>query len=222
MARTLPTPPHPPRLDDLTPVDLLDNGGVDADPYDLDAARVAASGGEFDVVEVRSCRLRSGTLAGSSWRRTSWADVELVGVDAANVSAVEGIFHRVAWTQSRLTGVSMPGATLQDVRFTGCVLDLASLRFSRLTRVVFDSCRMVGADLAGARLIDVRFERCDLGEAQFHEARHTRTLLDSCELLGLKGVEGLRGATVTTDRMADLAEQLASAMGIRLIDPTEA
>lgn len=222
MATKLPTPPHPPRLDALVTCEVLDASGLDADPSDLDVGRLDASGGDFDVVEVRGCRIGGGTMADSTWRRPSWADVDLRDVDAANTSAHDGIFHRVAWTQCRLTGLSLAGATLQDVRFTGCVLDLANLRFSRLTRVVFDSCRLTGLDLAGAQFTDVRFERCELGEAEFHEARHTRTLFDSCDLFGLRSVESLRGATITTDRIADLAEQLASALGIRLIDPSEA
>ena len=145
-------------------------------------------------------------------------DAVVEGSDWANRRAPRAQIRRAELTTVRLTGAELGEATLTDVVFTDCRLDLAGLRNATLERVVFRDCRMEECDLYGARLTDVLFERCSLREATFSEVRLTRVELRGCDLAGLRGAEHLRGARVPFHDALEHAPLFATALGIDLVD----
>jgi uncharacterized protein YjbI with pentapeptide repeats len=152
--------------------------------------------------------------------------VELVDVvdavahdlDWANQRAHGLVARRVEVHRCRLTGSELSEATLSDVTFADCRLDLVGLRMAKLERVVFRDCRMAECDLYAASLTDVRFERCELREATFSEARLKRVELRGCVLAGLRGVEALRGARMPWNDVLENAPLFATALGIEIVD----
>lgn len=125
--------------------------------------------------------------------------------------------RRVALAEVRLTGVVLANAALEDVTFTGCRLDLANLRFARLTRVRFESCAMAEIDLQDAVLEDVELVGCDLIGARLAAAALAGCTFRRCRLAGLVNAERLAGARMTVSDALAAVETLAAAAGIELL-----
>ena len=145
-------------------------------------------------------------------------DVVVTDQDWANERAVRFKARRVELVRCRFTGAELAEATLSDVCFDECRLDLAGLRHGRLERVVFRNCRMPECDLYGATLRDVLFERCELRDATFSDATLERVELRGCELAGLRGAEALRGARMPWNDVLANAALFAAAAGIEIVD----
>jgi len=125
---------------------------------------------------------------------------------------------RVELRGCRLTGVELAEATLRDVTFRDCRVDLAGLRNARLERVVFSDCRMSECELHGATLTDVLFERCELREASLSNARLQRVEMRGCDLTGLAGGEALRGVRMPFADVLANASVFASVVGVQIAD----
>jgi uncharacterized protein YjbI with pentapeptide repeats len=145
-------------------------------------------------------------------------DAIAAGADWANVRALGLAAQRSGLRLCRLTGADLPEASIRDVTFDECRLDLVGLRHAKLERVVFRDCRMSECDLYGASLKDVLFERCELREATFSECKVQRVELRSCDLAGARGVEALRGARLTWNDVVENAAVFASALGLEIVD----
>lgn len=143
-------------------------------------------------------------------------DAVVKNAEWANESGFRTSWQRVELELGRLTGMELAEATLQDVTFSECRLDLVGFRHARLQRVVFRDCRMGECDFGGARLEDVRFERCELTQASFAGATIQRVELAGCDLAGLVGAESLRGARMPWDDAIQAGPTFAVALGIEL------
>ena len=145
-------------------------------------------------------------------------DVAVTDRDWANERAVRFEARRAQLVRCRFTGTELAEASLNDVTFDECRLDLAGLRHGRLERVVFRDCRMSECDLYGATLRDVLFERCELREATFTGVTVDRVELRGCELTGLRGAEALRGVRMPWNDVLANAALFAAVAGIEIVD----
>jgi len=145
-------------------------------------------------------------------------DVAIRDVDWANRQARGLVARRVELRRCRLTGAELAEATLTDVTFVDCRLDLAGLRMAKLERVVFRDCRMGECDLYEASLVDVLFESCELREATIAGVKVKRVELRGCDLAGLQGVEALRGARMPWNDVLENGPLFASALGLEIVD----
>ena len=174
----------------IAPADLAD--GLE----DVCAKDVALAGAHVGRLGMLDCAFERGDLS---------------GLDAEGSSLV-----RVALIGSRLTGLRAGGILLRDVLLRDCRMDLATLAGARLERVTFERCDLRELDLQDARLHDVRFLGSDLSGAILHGADVSRTELRDCSYADLRGIEGLRGATLAPADAMELAPALAAALGIRV------
>jgi len=145
-------------------------------------------------------------------------DVIVRDLDWANRPARGFKARRAELHRCRLTGSELAEATLSDVSFVECRLDLVGLRVAKLERVVFRDCRMEECDLAEATLTDVLFERCELRQASLAGTSLKRVELRSCGLAGLEGVETLRGARMPWNDVLENAPLFATALGVEIVD----
>lgn len=182
---------------------------------------VDLSGHALELTELGECRVSSSRWSASTWRRAVIGDSEIDECDLGNVAMTDSGWQRVAVTRSRLTGIDLSGCAIQNVRVTGCAVDLSNWRFAKLRKVVFDQCKLTGADFAGARLSDVRFTECDLTEAQFREVQIERVSFERCGLDGVGGLTSLSGATIDPLDLIGLGHQLADALGIAIAVDTD-
>jgi uncharacterized protein YjbI with pentapeptide repeats len=145
-------------------------------------------------------------------------DAVATDLDWANQRAQGLAALRTEIRRCRLTGTELAEATLVDVTFVDCRLDLVGLRLARLERVVFRDCRMEECDLYEATLTDVLFERCQLRQARFGGSKVQRVELRGCDLTGVDGVESLRGARMPWHDVLQNAPLFATALGLEIVD----
>lgn len=148
----------------------------------------------------------------------SLVDVAVTGKDWANLEARGVTVQRAELRLCRLTGTELAEATLRDVMFEECRIDLVGLRHAVLERVVFRDCRMSDCDLYGASLNDVLFERCELREATFSTSRVERVELRGCDLAGVRGVDALRGVRMPWQDVVENAALFAAAAGVEIVE----
>lgn len=212
--------PTTPQIDELVLDDLQDlpgselraNGryeGVrinDADVAGVDLSGLAVDEGELTgwnahetlltgarLLQVRIARWAAPALVAS---RVTLRGVEIDGSRFGSAEVYESELTEVAVTGSKLGWVNLRRAELRDVRFDGCAFDEIDLSDARLLRVAFEDCTAGRITLSGAR------------------GRHLD--LRGLDFAALEGVDGLRGATVTTAQAASMAGLLADWVGLTI------
>ena len=150
-----------------------------------------------------------------------WRDRAHLDADLANTVLRAEELTRCTFTRCRMTGLQLPEASLTDVHFLDCRIDLATLRYATLTRVRFEGCVLRELDLVEAKLQDVLLTGCDLRLADFGGARASRLELRDCETDGLAGVDGLRGALVAWPDALGLLGSLVAGAGLVVLEEPE-
>jgi uncharacterized protein YjbI with pentapeptide repeats len=184
---------------------------------DAEVGRLAAE------PEARSARIVHARVAAGDLGDARLRDLRLVDVAAESIGAANGdwrgaTLNRVALSGCRLTGLGLVEATLHDVRFDDCKLDLANFRGAGLERVVFHDCVLTAADFGAATLTAVRFDHCRLEETDFNGSEMTDVDLRGSDLRPGGDVAALRGAIVDTGQAIELAPRMAESLGLRVID----
>ena len=134
----------------------------------------------------------------------------------ANLRGTGGRLLRTRISESRMTGFAWVNASVKDVEFVDCRLDLSSWRFTDFSAVRFAGCNLAKADFTGSDLSGAQFVGCDLTGAVFDQATMDGTRLRSCVLLGIGGIQSWRGAVVHESDLLSLSYTLAHALGIRI------
>jgi uncharacterized protein YjbI with pentapeptide repeats len=145
-------------------------------------------------------------------------DAVATDLDWANERSPRLSLQRVELRRCRLTGAELGEATLRDVVFDECRIDLVNLRHAKLERVVFRDCRMTECDFYETSLKDALFERCELREATFSGCTLQRVELRGCDLAGVRGADALRGARMPWVDVVENAALFATAVGIEIVD----
>ncbi|MGK9146110.1 pentapeptide repeat-containing protein [Plantibacter flavus] len=130
--------------------------------------------------------------------RARLRDVEIDGSRIGSADSYDANWQSVHVSHSKLGFVNLRGAVLQDVLFTDCAIDELDLADATATRVSFVNCTLNSLDVTRAKLTDVD--------------------LRSLELRRIAGLEHLRGATMTSFQVAELAAMFAEQFGIRVQD----
>lgn len=215
--------PEPPRL----PTEQLQRAEIEslahddfyteAEFRDLDLSEQKANG-----VELREVALSNVTLAGSRLDQLKVSDGEFAKCELSNLHGQGIKASRVGIEGSRLTGIVLQEAALDDMVVRGCRVDLSSFAFSRLARVTFEDCLMAEASFLEAELDLVRFHGCDLTRADIRGARLRRCEFRRCDLTELEGVQGLAGAAIDWPGIVAMADVWAAALGISVLrDPEQ-
>jgi uncharacterized protein YjbI with pentapeptide repeats len=139
------------------------------------------------------------------------------GLDLANAELPELEITCSALRDSRLVGAVL-GGVLRDVVVSGCVLDLASLRMSKLSRCEFRTCSLTEAGFYAAELESVLFDACDLTRADVSGATFGLCDLRGCEMAGMRGIEALRGTRIPLADLLAITPLLADGLGIVPLD----
>ncbi|GEL95950.1 pentapeptide repeat-containing protein [Cellulomonas composti] len=132
-------------------------------------------------------------LASATWQDGTLTDCRLGAVQA----------YSCRWTRVEVVGgkvdyLNLRDTTLENVRFTGVVIDELDLARVRAKGLTFEDCRVRRLDVTGASLKDA-------------DLRGIR------DLQHLDGVAGLAGATISTEQLVEIAPALASHLGLRVV-----
>jgi uncharacterized protein YjbI with pentapeptide repeats len=219
--RRLSKAPEPPLEPDI-PASLSrtpeDSHLIDAELEALSLEDLDWSGRDARGSRLSECELRSVTLDELRFERARLRDVAVFDSSFANAAGNEASLSRVRFERVRLTGAILAASRLDNVTFADCRLDMCSLRFSRMHAVRFEGCRMEGADLYEAHLESVLFVDCDLSGVTLSNATFARSEMRGCDLSGVQDPERLRGVRMPLVDVIRIAGELASGLGIEVLD----
>lgn len=160
----------------------------------------------FDRVSIEESQLRGIRVSEST----------MTSLNAPVLAAPRSTWREVTITGSRIGSAELFEADLSGVRISGSKLGYLNLRGATLTNVIVENCQIDELDLGGAVLKLVAFVDCQFGTLDTTRTRLTDVDLRGTQFSSLIGIEGLRGATIDEQQLAELAPHLAAAAGIRI------
>lgn len=180
--------------------------GIDEIKEEVSTELVEISGKDFVKFELPAGKYRAVELSDTSIGK---------GV-VNNVSSFSATVLRCQLTSLEATGLSLPQTNFKDVVFKNCRLTLANLRSCDFTRCVFIDCNLDEADLGMSKLHHVLFSGCQLTGTDFSNANCDNVEFVSSSLATIKGVPGLKGASVSELNLVELSPLLAAEFGIKV------
>jgi len=141
--------------------------------------------------EFKGCNFTASKLPSSSW----------------HVALIDG---------TRCSGTMLPNSVFKNVTFKNSKLELVNFRFSRLEHIIFDGCTIDDADFYSATLKNVAFINCTMNSVTFASARMSNVDISKSQIEGIKGVNSLKGVTISYDQLMQLAASLADEAGIKV------
>lgn len=194
--------------------DLADGADFEAiDFTGLILGPASAMGATFLGCRLERCGLDEVRLDGARFAECRLSDLTATAIQAADTT----------WRDTLVAGLRVgafmaAGSTWDLVRLRGVKANLLDLRGARLASVVLEDCELGELDLGGAEVRAVRVERSSIEDLSVEGARLLDVDLVGARLDIVRGIAGLRGATVSSVQMLDLAPQLAASVGILVRD----
>ncbi|MET0725150.1 MAG: pentapeptide repeat-containing protein, partial [Leifsonia sp.] len=185
-----------------TAYDALRISGADLDGLDLSGTTFAECA--FEDVSAHEADLRSATFL----------DTTIERLNAPILTAARSRLRDVGIDSSRIGSAEFYDAGWQSVRFTNCKLGFVNLRGAHLQDVQFTDCTIDELDLGGVKATRVAFSGTRINTLDVTRAEFSHVDLRAVELRHIVGLDGLRGATLTPDQVAELATLFAERLGI--------
>ncbi len=184
-----------------------DYEGAHFDGLDLDAPQ--APGSRF-----MECAFTRVTMQDGQLRRARFNDVWMREVRLTATELTDSNWIHATIIGSVAAGVIAHGSRLRQVTFRGCKLHGVNFRAATLTEVTFEDCMLREVDFGGATL-----RRCQFPGSQLHDTDFSQVTLDKVDLRGAElGIiitpGALKGATISSAQLAELAPLLAEHVGI--------
>lgn len=178
----------------------------------MDAVRkIEITSDAIDLVgEISSLVVDAG-----EYRSLDMMNAKLSQCSAMNVISYRASLIRCSFTKCRLTGLQLPDAHIKDAVFEDCLLELSNFRNVQFERCHFKNCDLREADFAGSNLKNVLFENCEFAGVDFSNASCARVEFEETNLSEIKGISGLKGATMTEQNLIEIAPLLAREWGIK-------
>ncbi|NYI42317.1 hypothetical protein [Demequina lutea] len=128
-------------------------------------------------------------LKDSEWRDATWADIRVGALMADNSSMV-------------------------DVTIRGSKIDLFSLRGAKVKHLTLTDCRVGTLDISMSKIDELTMSGGTVGELLTDDARMKRVDVSETEVHAVGHPGSLRGLVVSPAQMIDMAEALATHLGI--------
>lgn len=216
-----PTTP-PPRID---PIRLVDLHGGDASSL---SAHGNYEGQRFTGIDLSSrdlrgiafseCALSDIVAHEVDLRSAEFADTTIEHLNAPVLVAPRSQWRDVKIDYSRIGSAELYEAGWHSVHISNSKLGYLNLRGADLTDVLFTNCTIDELDLGGAHATRVAFTGTSIGTLDTTHASLTHVDLRGLQLHTLIGLEHLRGATMTTYQVSELAQLFAERIGITVQD----
>ncbi|PJJ43983.1 pentapeptide repeat protein [Glutamicibacter mysorens] len=174
---------------------------------DFDAP-LAADGARLE--ECRFSRVQVEAL-----RNARLIQCELEHAGAPALQAAGAFINDVRVTHSRFGSADFAEAQLDGVVFENCKFGWLNLRGATVRDVLFRNCQFDEIDLGG-QIQRLGFADSRAGQINCHGAQLREVDLQGLDFIDVDGVDGLRGAQVSTLQLGLLGEAMASHLGIKL------
>lgn len=143
-------------------------------------------------------------------------DVEIRGVRAASMTMRNGSVRRLRIAGGRIGTLDLSGARIDELELRDLRIDYLSLGGAKGTDLQFSECTIGTFDIPQAELARVRFDECRSEEVDPRGLRATDVDLRGLDAVAFVDANGLRGTTLTTFQVQQLAPTLAAGVGIQV------
>ncbi|GGE64743.1 pentapeptide repeat-containing protein [Nesterenkonia cremea] len=192
--------------EDLPPEDLASGGLIGGAASNFRGASLvecvwedaSLTEGDLSGLTVAESRLSRLNIPHLQAPRSGWRDVLLEDSRIGVAELYDSVLSGVKISSGKLDLINLRGAELRDVLIEGCTLGELDLTQGSVQRVALRSTRVEALVLTGLR------------------AQHLD--LTGAEIGRIVGVEGLRGAVVSSQQLMELAPALADHLGLEISD----
>jgi uncharacterized protein YjbI with pentapeptide repeats len=208
---------HPLRLDDL----------ADGDPARLtahamyEATRFAdadVSGADLSGVTFTECALVGLNAHETRFKAARFIETRIERMTAPAFDAARAAFRDAEIDQSRMGSMELYDSEIQSLAVSRSKLGFVNLRSARIKDARFTDCTIDELDLGDAELNRVAFVDCAVGTLQVGSARLRNVDVRGLDVATIGGVDGLRGATISSTQAVLMATVLAEHLGIAVDD----
>ncbi|MFQ6395398.1 pentapeptide repeat-containing protein [Nocardia sp. KC 131] len=187
--------------------DCVQVSGADID--DVEAGHARFSETVFTSMSITRGSMRYSRFSDVWMRHVRWVGTELADTSWQDAELVEGA----------MSGVDAGGSNLRRVRFEGCKFDSVNFRRAKFRDVSFVDCVLRHTDFGDAELTNVTFPGTVVQGLLLNSARLKKfDLRDAVSISIADGLDALRGATISSRQLLDLAPDFARAIGINVVD----
>lgn len=194
------SPAEPGRSADLLACRLALSGEVDLAHATLEQCVVTA---DADTVVMTGARVM---------------DVEISDARVASLSLREAAIRRLRVAGGRIGTLDLSGARMDELELRDLRIDYLNLGAARAADVQVTNCTIRTLDLPQAQLTRVRFDGCDSHEVDTRGLRATDVDLRGLDAMAYTDANSLRGTTLSSFQVQQLATTLAGAVGIQIKD----
>jgi uncharacterized protein YjbI with pentapeptide repeats len=218
-SRTTPTAPaiEPLRLMDLEPADA-DRLQPDLRAEGLRIEGADLSGRDLTGLVTDECELVGMRADHLILDAARMLETRIDHLDAPVLDARRATLRDVEVLSSRIGAFEGFDAGLEAVRIVDAKLGWVNLRGAKLVNVVFEGCRFDELDLTDAAATRVAFHDCHAASVAFAHAHLQDVDLRGLEFSSLSNLDGMAGATLSTQQATMLATDLAAHLGIQVKD----
>lgn len=216
MARTTDSPAAP----RVSPPDLPDDLD-DAEPHrgaDLIAARLGLAGSaDLAHSSLEQCVL-TGDAETLDLTGATLLDVDMRDVRAASAPVRNASIRRLRVIGGRIGTLDLSGARIDELEIRDVRIDYLNLGGAKAVDVLIVDCQVRTIDVPQAELTRVRFENCTCDEVDPRGLRATDVDLRGLDAIAFTDANSLRGTTLTTFQVQQLAPVFAAGVGIQVRD----
>lgn len=185
---------------------------------DLLAARLDLSG----TVDLAYASLEQCVIAADADRidltGATILDVDITGIRATSVVLRNAGIRRLRITSGRIGTLELSGTRIDELELRDLRIDYLSLGGAKGTDILIADSTIKALDMPQADLTRVDFENCRSDEVDPRGMRATDVDLRGLDANGFMDTNSLRGTTLTTFQIQQLAPTIAVGLGIRVKD----
>lgn len=194
------TPAEPARSADLLASRLALSGDVDLAHATLEQCVVTADAGTIDMTGA------------------DVLDVDVTGIRAASLKLRDAGIRRLRISGGRIGTLDLSTTRIGELELRDLRIDYFNLGAAKGTDILIVDCDIRALDMPQAQLTRVRFDGCRTDEVDPRGLRAKDVDLRGLDALSFIDTNSLRGVTLTTFQVQQLAPVLAAGVGIEVRD----
>ena len=210
----------PPRIDRVIPADPTERDGAEIAAHErCERARfvgVDLSGQDLTGADFTDCVFQDLTAHDTNFRAAAFIDTTLARVNSPSFKAARTRLRNVELDGSRFGSADFVEANWQSVHLSNSKLGYVNLRGAELRDVLITDCSIDELDLSGAKVTRLAFANTTVGTLELTNSTLQHVDFRELEMRRIVGIEGLRGATLSSYQASDMSGIFAQHLGIVL------
>ena len=209
-----------PRISLSAPVGMADGDVQTLEPHESREGERFDGGDLTDVdlsgVGLMECVIDAVTLTDTGLRGARFVDCLLNSSFATSLVAARSSWRRVRIDNARWGSAELFDAEFESVIISGGKIDFLNFRGARLTDVLIENAQITELDLASFIGTRVAIRNCRIETLDFTRATCLDVDLRASTFSRVLGIQGMRGAILSEEQLADFAPIMAGQLGIRI------